>query len=425
MRNLYRLLALSASCLLLIGLLAACGGPAAGSTPAQSDASQKSTPADSTPESTPPTQDNTPKTPYERSILNTGSNGRIAAVMKKAQAGENVILGVIGGSITVGTAADPGKSYAELVRNWWTQKFPEASFQYFNAGIGATDSVYGAHRAQDDLLGKKPDFVIVEFSVNDRNGKHTQESYEGLIRQILKSPATPGVLALGICGRDGSTWQEKHQPICANYALPFISFKNAYYEDIAGKTDPAVTLETVWADADHPTNLGHQMLADLLIHYLESVYTSLDSPDEPVTELDSPVTANGYENARIFNNLTLHPTAMDGWKNNTDFAWGQGWASTTPGSSLKFDVTGGYVTVYYKRTVATDKAGKVKVIVDGDTANAITLDAAVEGGWGDYSAAADILHSTDKGTHTLEFVYDEGNPANAEFILSSLSVANY
>ena len=29
MRNLYRLLALSASCLLLIGLLAACGGPAA------------------------------------------------------------------------------------------------------------------------------------------------------------------------------------------------------------------------------------------------------------------------------------------------------------------------------------------------------------------------------------------------------------
>lgn len=45
--------------------------------------------------------------------------------------------------------------------------FPQAEFHYINAGIGGTTSHFGTARAESDLLSHEPDFVIIEFSVND------------------------------------------------------------------------------------------------------------------------------------------------------------------------------------------------------------------------------------------------------------------
>ena len=43
---------------------------------------------------------------------------------------------------------------------------------YCNAGIGGTTSEFGAARVGTDLLEERPDFVIVEFSVNDESTEH-------------------------------------------------------------------------------------------------------------------------------------------------------------------------------------------------------------------------------------------------------------
>jgi lysophospholipase L1-like esterase len=42
-----------------------------------------------------------------------------------------------------------------------------AKFDYINAGIGGTTSQFGVTRVENYLLCYHPDFVIVEFSVND------------------------------------------------------------------------------------------------------------------------------------------------------------------------------------------------------------------------------------------------------------------
>ena len=418
MCKLFRLLALSTSCILLAGLLAACSGGTDTSS-APEDASSAADSSSTTSKDDSSSNSSDAETPFEKSLAVAGANGRIASVMKKAQEGKPIVLGVIGGSITAGASADAGKAYADLVTAWWKEKFPGVTFMPVNAGIGATDSIYGAHRAQNDLLGKNPDFVIVEFSVNDRGGTNTQEAYEGLMRQILQSKNTPGVLALALCGRDGSTWQDKHEPICENYQIPMISFKDAYYAEVSSGKDPSKTLDTVWADAEHPTTMGHQMIADLIIEYLEGVYASLDNPEEAVTELADPVTANGYENANIYTSQTLQASSNAGWTVS-----GTNWMSTTPNASIKFDVTGGYITMYYKRTVNVDKAGKVKVVIDGDTANAVTVDSSFAGGWGDYYASIDLLHDSEAGAHTVEIIFDESSAAGSEFVISNMCVAN-
>lgn len=102
----------------------------------------------------------------------------------------------IGGSITQGAkASKPEKNYGGVLAQWWQKTFPKAKIELVNAGIGVTGSNYGALRAQRDLLARRPDFVVVEYSVNDGDAQPFAETLEGLIRQVLKELPTDGKLS--------------------------------------------------------------------------------------------------------------------------------------------------------------------------------------------------------------------------------------
>ena len=48
--------------------------------------------------------------------------------MKKAANGEDITVGVIGGSITQGSSAtDHNNCYAELFHKYWVEKFPQSN----------------------------------------------------------------------------------------------------------------------------------------------------------------------------------------------------------------------------------------------------------------------------------------------------------
>ena len=108
---------------------------------------------------------------YERATAyQEGDLSRIAAAMRKAEAGEAVTIGVIGGSITQGSSATGQDGcYAALLEKWWEDTFPEAEITFINAGVGGTGSYLGVHRVEEDLLSCEPDFGVGEFSVNDGN----------------------------------------------------------------------------------------------------------------------------------------------------------------------------------------------------------------------------------------------------------------
>ena len=124
----------------------------------------------------------------EAGILNRGNLTRLKGFMNRAAKGERLTVGFIGGSITQGfSATEPDKCYAARTFGWLKKVFPNTEFDYVNAGIGATDSQFGAARVQEDLLQRLPDLVFVEFSVNDHSTPHFCETYEGLVRQIYGS----------------------------------------------------------------------------------------------------------------------------------------------------------------------------------------------------------------------------------------------
>ena len=91
--------------------------------------------------------------------------GRLKRVLQKALRGEDITLGVIGGSITEGSLATQYQyCYAGRLKDWWSQRF-SGTLTFKNAGIGATDSYLAVHRVQKHLLRYEPDLVVIEFSV--------------------------------------------------------------------------------------------------------------------------------------------------------------------------------------------------------------------------------------------------------------------
>lgn len=109
---------------------------------------------------------------YERGISNPGNLYRMKKLMARAEAGETLNIGFLGGSITQGCLASaPELCYAYRVFQWWEKTFPQDKFHYINAGIGGTTSHFGTARAESDLLSHKPDLLSLNFRsmMNRRN----------------------------------------------------------------------------------------------------------------------------------------------------------------------------------------------------------------------------------------------------------------
>ena len=68
------------------------------------------------------------------------------------------------------------------------RRFPKTEFDFVYAGIGSTDSTYGAFRLHRDILSKgKVDLLFIESAVNELHNSRTRDditkAVEGIILQ--------------------------------------------------------------------------------------------------------------------------------------------------------------------------------------------------------------------------------------------------
>jgi hypothetical protein len=125
----------------------------------------------------------------KRSLVAPGDAAPLSRVFAKAERGEKLVVGVIGGSITQGAkATKPEKRYPNVMAQWWRDQYPKTEVTLVNAGIGATGSNYGALRVQRDLLSKNPDFVIVEYSCNDPDVQQSAVTLEAWCARFSRPP---------------------------------------------------------------------------------------------------------------------------------------------------------------------------------------------------------------------------------------------
>lgn len=344
----------------------------------------------------------------EAGILNRGNLTRLKGFMNRAAKGERLTVGFIGGSITQGfSATDPGKCYAARTVAWLRKIYPNTEFAYVNAGIGATDSQFGAARVQEDLLQRLPDLVFVEFSVNDESMPHYRETYEGLVRQIYGSSSHPAMVLLHSVYYDtGKSAAYYHAQIGRHYDLPCISMQNSIYPAVAAGRLPA---EKITADFLHPNDLGHELMASVITNFLEKVMH--DKSEEQKESFKTALTENAYEHCDRLQYFNSTPK-KDGFEEDmtpqrtiTDI-FRNGWEASEKGNYLEFSFCGTGVSVQYRR-VKDGPAPMATAVVDGDAEKAYTLDGSFDETWGDKMELTTIAEHLPYGEHRVRIEITE------------------
>lgn len=396
---------------------------------------------------------------FEKGVINTGDDSRIRQVMRRAAKGEALTLAFLGGSITQGClASTPEGCYAYLTYAWWKEAFPKADFTYINAGIGGTTSHLGTGRVEEDVLQYNPDFVIVEFSVNDADDSaHFQETYEGLVRRILKAPSAPALLLVhNVRYDDGGNAEQIHAPVGAYYHLPGVSMKPTIYAQVAAGN---IKNRDITQDDLHPNDAGHALVAGVIAHYLQSVKEAVENDaktaesadggaaaqsaavsgakedraegeaqDTPFGVLPEPLTANGYENAHRYRSDELQPVVCEGFvkdeaeQSSVSDCFKKGFMASHKGDKIVFEAEGASIGVQYKKTMK-GPIPKALLTLDGDTAHPILLDGNFDEDW-DCLYLETILEHGEHKVHRIEIELTETHEDDAApFYLVSLIVA--
>lgn len=336
----------------------------------------------------------TPDAIVSRSLLNAGDVARLQRVFARAQRGDAITVAVIGGSITAGAmASKPELRYGDRMAAWWRKTFPRSKVTYVNAGIGATGSDYGCLRAQRDLLSHKPDFVVVEFAVNDANTQASAETVEGLIRQILKQPNQPAVVMLFMMHEGGGNAQEWLSKVGAHYNLPMVSYRDALWPEIDAKR---MAWNAVMADQVHPNDRGHEYAAELVTRVLDTAYAKVQAGGRlpRVAKLKAPLLTDLFEFTKLKEAVDLKPVTNTGWTLDEKAGC---WSATQPGSVIELEVPGRLVFTMHFRI----RRGMGRARVQVDDRPPVTLEGWFDQTWGGWRSTSIAARDLPLGTHRV------------------------
>lgn len=360
---------------------------------------------------------------------------RLKRCMERAERGEELTIGFLGGSITQGSLATAEENtYAGRVFSWWQQTYPQARFHYVNGGIGGTTSHYGVARAVTDVLMYQPDFVVVDFSVNDEPDAFFEETFEAVVRRILGWQSEPALLILNNVFYDtGVNAQEYHNRIGAWYQVPYVSVRDTIYQDIrAGK----YTREELTPDGLHPNDRGHALVAKLITDYLEQVREQvreqkcMEGAEDGFRDngkacvLPAAATANAYETAK---RLTIRESCpiLNGFRADTREKNGHldhfknGWIGRRAGDRIQFEIEASCIAVQYRKTIQRP-AVKAELVLDGDSEHPVMLDGNFEEDWGDCLYLQTVLHHGEQKIHRVEITVTGASQEDTPFYLMAL-----
>ncbi len=353
---------------------------------------------------------------------------RLKNCMRRAADGERLTIGFFGGSITQGCAATAHeKAYSRRVFDWWKRTFPQAEFSYVNGGIGGTNSHFGASRIWQDLLMYQPDFVVLDFSVNDKaeEVEFYQETYEGVIRRILTCRSKPALLILNNVYYDnGFNVQEAHNEVGEWYHIPHVSMKDTLYRSMK---EGIYKEEELTGDGLHPGDRGHELVAGEITALLDQIKARMREEGEELP-LPGPLTVNAYEQAERITVRERLPRLL-GFRIDTEEKNGHldlfrnGWIGRKAGDRIVFEEEASCIAVQYRKSVCRP-ALRAKLTLDGDPGQMWILDGNFEEDWGDSAQILPILHHGERKKHRIEIeIVDDHLQDAVPFYLLSLILA--
>lgn len=238
----------------------------------------------------------------QKSLLHLGNPYRLKKAIEKARRGEDVTIAVIGGSISEGAGAKPAsyKSYAYLAFDVFRKRFGFGegdNIHFVKAGLGGTPSELGLVRYDKDVLRDgtvEPDVLIIEFAVNDKGDETKGVCYESLVLKAMEGPGNPAVVLLFAVFMNDWNLEKRLTRVGYHYDLPMVSIKRAVVKQFYWKK-PICTKRQYFSDIYHPTNTGHQIMADCL----DYLWEQMDRAEATATDVDltkPPIIGNKFKN---------------------------------------------------------------------------------------------------------------------------------
>lgn len=183
-----------------------------------------------------------------------------------------------------------GNGYVKLIVNELLKRTPTDSFACYNRGISGNRVVDLYARWKVDGVNLQPDLISILIGVNDtwhefgsQNGVEV-DRYETVYRLLLdytleKLPDVQLVLCEPFvlpCGVVTDEWQgemdqrrEIVHKLAQQYGSLFVPFQSMFTTALEQHPAP------YWAeDGVHPTNAGHQLMADLWLDVVGKILTS-------------------------------------------------------------------------------------------------------------------------------------------------------
>ncbi len=322
---------------------------------------------------------------YRRALVSTGDAALLNRFRRLVAAGKPIVYGAIGGSITSGASATTsGNRYVSRIAFELQNR---TACKLVNAGIGATDSRYGAMRCEEHLLRHAPDLITIEFAVNDIKNPDYQASYEGLLRRCRQGAPDALIILLFTLRDDGFSRQDDQIPAGRHYNLAMLSYHNAVW--------PAVQAgEIAWSDIApdnvHPNDIGQQLIADMVLRLL---FEEAAAPEELPAPL-CPESAD-FETGRVVPASRLAISANNGWTFENDRL-----VAEKPGSELTFQFTGSDFHFGFVK-YAGDR-GLVAISIDGEPERLFDSYFEAPGDWrGGHTFLEEIARHRENGPHSV------------------------
>ncbi len=343
----------------------------------------------------------------ERSLITTGDETRMANVLDRAAKGEEITVAYIGGSITEGyhdnlTLAEDQK-WAKMTNNWLSEQYPDATFNYVNAGLSGTPSILGNIRLERDVLASDPDIVFVEFAVNDGDATDYHNAYESMIRTLLTQDKDIAVVLLFTIVESGHTCQEYMTKVGENYGLPMISLPNSLWVEMQ---EGRMTWDDYSGDQSHPHVEGGKYIRDYIIYYFEQVIDGAATGEVDKT-LPEPVYSGDYMNMSFLESTNLD-VEIEGFVEYDTHGWfNDGWFyKGTDGAKMSFEVTCKKLAMVFKAN-NSDVYGEAQIYIDGELHTTVSSNMA--SGWNNPEQSY-IINDNESAAHTVEIVVEGGTP---------------
>ena len=371
----------------------------------------------------------------KESEVSLGNNLRLKNVIERAQSGEQITVGTVGGSITEGALA---AKYEECWAVRFAARFGETygtdggtNVTLVNCGVGGTPSPFGYMRYGRDILARVPesdpdgypDLVVIEYAVNDWAEPTGCRCYESMVKEILSQPNNPAVILLFSARNDGWNVQNELQKIGNCYDLLMVSVRDGLYKHL----DKDFPKKSFYKDEYHPNSTGHGMMADAMMTAVadaaaaETAETDIDLSVKPVYGTDFVGLKTIYGDS-VPEGITVERGSFDKVDKTTysnrpvGQVCGKNFCHGTSSGTDPMKVTGVFRKCLIAwKAAAEDTYGTAEILVDGK------IKATLKGGsgkWGQ-SEVVLVLDEKEAAEHTVEIrVVEKGK----RFTITAVSV---